>query len=353
MKDEVRRGDILITSEAPFGEVLLWNSDEKIVLSQRLFALRCREEFFSPFIYYYMLTSKFQGELKGRATGTTVVGLRQPELLKCTIECPSYEEQRKIAAILSALDDKIENNRKTAEKLEEIAAAVFKRWFVDFEFPDAQGKPYKSSGGKMMESELGLIPEGWEVGTVGDIGILNSESWSKSNHPDQIEYVDLSSTNKGRITGTVIYSFIEAPSRARRILKYGDTIWGVVRPSNKSFAYVTSDQLTGSTGFAVITPKEISYREFIYLCLTSEEAIDHFSHLADGAAYPAIRPNEVVDYTCFIPEKKCIEQFHQFASSLYADMINMIEQSKKLTQTRDTLLPKLISGKLSVEGMEA
>ena len=112
MKNEIQRNDILITSEAPFGEAYLWNSDEKIVLSQRLFALRCKKEYYAPFIYYYMSTMHFQGELRGRATGTTVTGLRQPELLKCEIWHPDYDQQQIIADTLSVLDSKINENTK-------------------------------------------------------------------------------------------------------------------------------------------------------------------------------------------------------------------------------------------------
>ena len=111
MKDEIRRGDILITSEAPFGEVYYWDSDEKIALSQRLFAIRCRKEFYPSFIFQYMTSQMFQQELRGRATGTTVTGLRQPELLKCLISFPEYEEQVELADTLSALDARIANNK--------------------------------------------------------------------------------------------------------------------------------------------------------------------------------------------------------------------------------------------------
>ncbi|MDR0963225.1 MAG: restriction endonuclease subunit S [Clostridium sp.] len=117
MKDEVHRGDIFITSEAPFGEVYFWDSDEKIVLSQRLFALRCKQAYYAPFIYYYMTTKEFKGDLSGRATGTTVVGLRQPELLKCTICVPEYNEQRQIADTLSALDARIAANKAINHRL--------------------------------------------------------------------------------------------------------------------------------------------------------------------------------------------------------------------------------------------
>ena len=117
MKDEIQRGDIIITYEAPFGQILYWDSEEKIVLSQRLFGVRVKEEHDSKFVYYYMTTSDFQGEMDGRATGTTVVGLRQPELMKCVVRCPDLDTQKKIASILSSIDEKILINDKINENL--------------------------------------------------------------------------------------------------------------------------------------------------------------------------------------------------------------------------------------------
>lgn len=117
MKDEVKRGDILITSEAPFGQIFFWDSDEKIVLSQRPFCVRIKSEYDPRFIYYYMITPEFQGELDGRATGTTVVGLRQPELMKCKIRCPEIQNQKAIAEILSSIDAKILANDKINDNL--------------------------------------------------------------------------------------------------------------------------------------------------------------------------------------------------------------------------------------------
>ena len=131
MKDEVQRGDILITSEAPFGQIFFWDSDEKIVLSQRLFCVRIKPEYDARFIYYYMTTPEFQSELDGRATGTTVIGLRQPELMKCVIRCPEIQEQKVIAAILSSIDAKIIANEKVNDNLEQQAMALYRQMFVE------------------------------------------------------------------------------------------------------------------------------------------------------------------------------------------------------------------------------
>ena len=110
MKEEIQRGDIIVTSEAPFGEIYYWDSDEKIVLSQRLFAIRSNEQVYSEYLYYYMTTEDFQSEMRLRATGTTVVGLRQPELLKCKVRYPDLCTQKRVAKILSLLDKKINKN---------------------------------------------------------------------------------------------------------------------------------------------------------------------------------------------------------------------------------------------------
>mgnify|MGYP003410945005 FL=1 len=117
MKDEIKRRDIIITSEAPFGQIFLWDSDEKIVLSQRLFAIRCKTEFDPYYIFFYMMTDKFQAELRGHVTGTTVIGLRQPELLKCHIFAPDYKEQRRISKVLWNIEQKIDINNRVNDNL--------------------------------------------------------------------------------------------------------------------------------------------------------------------------------------------------------------------------------------------
>ena len=117
MPEEVKKNDIFITSEAPFGEVYLWDSDEKIVLSQRIFGLRIKSIFSPVYLFYYMSTNTFQNELSARATGTTVTGLRQPELLKCEIRYPDLPTQEKIGRILLDIDKKIATNNKINDNL--------------------------------------------------------------------------------------------------------------------------------------------------------------------------------------------------------------------------------------------
>lgn len=143
-------------------------------------------------------------------------------------------------------------------------------------------------------------------------------------------------------------SFEAAPSRARRVLRKGDSIVGTVRPGNKSYAFITSDfeNLTGSTGFAVLRPKNLELAEFIYISATRESVIEHLTHIADGGAYPAIRPEAVAKVRVVIPSDKALEKFHQIVSPLFESIANNQSRMEVLTSMRDTLLPRLISGQI-------
>ncbi len=148
-------GDVILTTEAPLGEVALLK-EEKVALAQRIVCLRGKDNVLdNTYLKYYLQSSKGQKSLSARESGTTVTGIKQAELRRVDIEYPTYEDQRRIASILSSLDRKIELNNKINADLEEMAQAIFKNCFVDFE-------PFKD--GKFVNSELGMIPEGWKVG---------------------------------------------------------------------------------------------------------------------------------------------------------------------------------------------
>ena len=128
MPDEIERGDILVTSEAPFGQIYIWDSDEKIVLSQRLFGVRPNKDICDPhYLYYWMCGQQFQGDMRGRATGTTVIGLRQPALLSCEVILPDLDTQRRIASTLQRIDEKMDVNRHANDYLAAQAARSLRR----------------------------------------------------------------------------------------------------------------------------------------------------------------------------------------------------------------------------------
>lgn len=336
------------------------------IASTEFLVLQPKPEVDSRFLKYVCLSPEFTSELKSRATGTSGSHqrVRPEDALRIEVEVPvCIGEQRTIAGALGCLDDRIDHNRALEANLEAIARRLFKSWFVDFDPVRAKAAGEYPSGladdlaalfpNRFMESELGEIPEGWKVGTLGDVCELNPETWSARKHPDILEYIDLSNVKSGCIKEATTYLWDESPSRARRVLRCGDTIVGTVRPGNRSFALIATDGLTGSTGFAVLRPFHSHHREYLYLAATSDDAIERLAHLADGAAYPAVRPDVVIDAEVVIPNDEIMRQFSAITCPMFDQIAVCQSEVSVLSSLRDLLLPRLVSGKLRVADAES
>ncbi len=313
---------------------------------------------------YYAIKFHKLGEIDD---GSPIPSTTRSAVYVRKFKIPSKYEQVSIARILGSLDDKIELNRKTNETLEAMARTLFQAWFVDFEpvrakmegrwkrgksLPGLPAHLYDLFPDRLVGSDERESPDGWIFGQLSSICNLNPESWTKRNRPQSIHYIDLSNTKLGRIEQISEYKIENAPSRAQRILLKNDTILGTVRPENCSYALVHDNGLTGSTGFAVLRPKKSIYTEIVYLSATSQSNIDRLSALADGAAYPAVRP-EVVLETIIpqIPDELIIE-FSKTANPLLTSIAENEKMSRTLSQLRDTLLPRLMSGELRIPDAE-
>jgi len=308
------------------------------------------------FVYYSLSTRK--AEIRTAAGGSAQPILNKSAFGRLDISLPPPDEQRVIAHILGTLDDKIELIRRMNKTLEAMARALFQSWFVDFDPVCAKaegrdpGLPRPLADlfpDSFEDSELGEIPRGWEVGILSDCSSLNSETWSKETRPTVINYVDLSNTKWGRIEAVTTYAQHDAPSRAQRVLRSRDTIIGTVRPGNGSYAFISEGELTGSTGFAVLRPLRAEYAEFVYLAATAAENIEALAHLADGGAYPAVRPEVVAATQVIKPGYGVLQSFSLAIGPLLAKMAANDRESRILAALRDTLLPKLISGELRVD----
>ena len=178
MPEKLRKDDVLLVSEgATFGELLHLGETLKAALGQRLFALRCNHNYDGQYLYYFLKSKKGQQELNARTTGTSVLGIRQSELLQILVPVTPLQEQKSIGDTLGTIDEKIRLNQEMNKLLELLGQTVFERWFIDFEFPNQEGKPYKSSGGEMVESELGRpIPSKWEIKELGEIATIASKT---------------------------------------------------------------------------------------------------------------------------------------------------------------------------------
>jgi type I restriction enzyme S subunit len=351
--------DVVLSRRCNPGETAFVQCGCDFALGQNLVLLRADGKRVDPPFLRWLVRGPEWWEQIGKFinVGAVFDSLRCADVPNFELHFPPLDEQRAIAHILGTLDDKIELNRRMNETLEAMARALFKSWFVDFDPVRAKTEGRNPGLPKPLadlfpdsfeDSELGEIPKGWGVGTLSDVASLNPESWSKETRPVVINYIDLSNVKWGSIDDVVGYTQQDAPSRAQRVLRSGDTIVGTVRPGNGSFAFINTDGLTGSTGFAVLRPHRSEYAQFIYLAATAAENIDALTHLADGGAYPAVRPDVVIATPVIRPRDKVLARFSIFIDSLFARIAQNEHESRTLAALRVTLLPKLISGELRI-----
>ncbi|HEJ5055352.1 restriction endonuclease subunit S [Pseudomonas aeruginosa] len=380
-------GDILFVCKGSPGRTNLVPPTVDFCIAQDMVAVRADPEKVNPgYLFAVLRSSVVQNQINNMHVGTLIPHFKKGDFDKLLIPLTDEKTQAQIGAFYFEISRKIDLNRRINRTLEAMAQAIFKSWFVDFDPVKAkiaaieQGQdPLRAAmraiSGKndakldqmprehhdqlaataalfpdaMEESELGEIPKGWAVGTLADLCHLNPESWSARTLPDTVRYVDLANAKVGEISEVQSLGGKDIPSRARRILRYGDTIVGTVRPGNRSFALIGEDGLTGSTGFAVLRPKSAHWLEFVHLVATSEANIERLAHLADGGAYPAVRPEIVVQEDVAIPTKSIVQAFSQHVKPLFAKILSNRKSAVSLAELRDTLLPKLLSGEISVE----
>ena len=394
-------GDVLIamTGQGSVGRVgrLRIPESTRLLLNQRVGKFIAKEGVANlDYIYYVISSEKYENILFNAASGSGQPNLSPATIKSILLPYIPYEEQVKISQVLTELDNKITLNRQINQTLEQMAQALFKSWFVDFDpvvdnaldagffeqnldlpdellrrvearqavrkqsdfkpLPDATRQLFPAAFEECAEPLLGLggwVPKGWETHAISDIAFINKESWTKNNSPQNIKYVDLSNAKDGIILGIQEYLFEEAPSRARRVLNKRDTIFGMVRPANRSFAYVDRDGLTGSTGFVVISAKNENASSFIYQKLTSDSVVDELIRVADGAAYPAIKPDDISELMMAVPKKCILELFEKTIDGYRKRVAHNLDNNEQLAKLRDTLLPKLISGELRLDNIAA
>ena len=299
------------------------------------------------FLYYYLGQPSVTAWIQGQAIGATLPNLNTAILRSVEVRFPELPEQQRIAGILSAYDGLIENNTRRIAILEEMARSLYREWFVDFRFPEHEQAT-------IMESELGLIPEGWHVADLGAIADVNSESLTPGHGIQNINYVDISSVSPGRIEKIIPMPFENAPSRARRIVRSGDTIWSTVRPNRKSYSIILDppDALIVSTGFAVIRPRAVP-SSYLYNVVTTDGFADYLTNHATGSAYPAVSAADFERALILIPPTDLLVRFQATTGDMLDLRQRLLMKNLVLGRTRDLLLPSLVSGEIELTACRA
>ena len=324
-KKQSEKGDLLFCVRGSTTGRMNW-ADKNYAIGRGLAAI-CHKngKEYNPFVKG-LIEFKLK-EILNSATGSTFPNVGKELLNKLSVKVPPLSQQKVIAYILSTLDGKIEVNNQINKTLEKMAQAIFKQWFVDFEFPNEDGEPYRSSGGEMVESELGLIPKGWKVGILGDlIQITSGKRPSSRSDKNESNFI-FPLVGASSVMGfSEEYNFCEAVLVIGRVGTHGI----VQRFDRKIWA---------SDNTLVIKSKMY---EYVYQILNF---ID-YSALNRGSTQPLITQTDIKNYSILVPSLSVLNSFQNTVGTLFKSVINNQNENEILKNIRDEFLPKLMSGEI-------
>lgn len=320
------RGDIVVTHRGTLGQIVYIPNNSKFdryVISQSQFRFTCNNDIVRPdFLVYLFHTKEGQHKILSNASQVGVPALARATTTfrQIKVKIPSLSVQTKIANILSSLDDKIEVNRRINELLEELAGALFKSWFVDFE-------PFKD--GEFVDSELGMIPKGWKVGTLGNIASITSGKRPPIKQTEMSKDVNIPLIGASSIMGYT------------NAILYDSKILVIGRVGTHGVVQRFGIPCWPSDNTLIITSK---YYEYSYQIL---KTIDYKS-LNRGSTQPLITQTDIKNQQVILPPENVLLDFEFIILALMNKADNNLKEIHHLTTLRDTLLPKLMSGEIDV-----
>lgn len=327
-------------------------------VNQHVAIIRPDQKILNPeFLKYYLLNPSFKEHmLMLSSSGATRNAITKSMIEDFKILAPDIETQSEIAEILSSLDDKIELNNQINKNLEALAQALFKQWFIDFEFPNENSQPYKSSGGEMMESELGEIPKGWVHGKLGSlVKIVNGYAFKSKDFQETGEHSILKIRNvNGSIVDIKNTQFVSAEIASTIQTKFkvkgGDILIAMTGAEVGKIGIVpkTNRNLWLNQRVGRFEPIISNSSVFIYTMFNVMNYTNEVRNSAMGSAQPNISSNGIEDIKCLLPSNEVIAEFSKALNDNFIMLIENLYENESLERLRDELLPKLISGELEV-----
>lgn len=319
-------------------------------VNQHVSILRANEKLYYRFLFFYLNLAKAKRKLLSYDAGGTRQAITKGMLEEFCIPLPKYDEQVRIGDNLWTLTEKIDTNRSTNAILEKMGKTIFKHWFVDFEFPNEGGKPYKSSGGEMADSELGKMPKGWEVRPLsGVIAVNPSRELAKGTPAKKIGMTDLGPWQ----SWIVSWQLDEYKSGPR--FQNGDTLFARITPSleHGKTAFVSclgpNEVAFGSTEFIILAPKTILSSQYVFHLARSEYVREAAISAMTGSSGRQRVPEGLFDHLMIhVPPQQIVEEFHAIVTPLFDAIAIHAKQNRILGSIRDAILPKLMSGEIRV-----
>ncbi len=366
-------GDILLTSVGTLGvSYQVQESDYFYFKDGNLTWFKdFSDEINTKFLLYWLRSPLGKEGFNSITIGSTQAALTIAGLKGIKLSIPDLPTQTAIAEILSSLDNKIELNNKINQELENLAQTLFKQWFIDFEFPNENGEPYKSAGGEMVDSELGEIPKGWEVGVLEDLidfsngNAFKSKELLKEDIGDCYHVFKMGHIKKGgglNADGTKSYY---EKSKAKKLNKYvlrvGDLLMcmtdmkGNVALLGHTALMNENDKYIVNQRVGLLRPNNALGIDFpyLYILTNSNDFIEDLRSRANSGVQVNLSTSEIKVSKVLLPPKAINVAFDNCVKAFFESIFNNTKENQELTNLRDTLLPKLISGELEVADIMA
>ena len=318
---------------------------------QRTYIMKTKDEDKVDNIYLYYYLSLQLNYLREISVGSATRFLTKTILDDIDIKYPAYSQMKSIGKILRTLDDKIELNNEMNKTLEEMAQSLFKRWFVDFEFPNEDGEPYKSSGGEIVDSELGMIPKGWEVKCLGDIGnVITGKTPSakiEGSYGDECNFItprDI--TNSPIIIDTERKLSSIGINNLKKNLVSKNSIGVSCIGSNLGEVYITGENSITNQQINTVVLDKGHIHPYVYIYLKNMK--DEFLNMAGGSAVPIINKTTFSGINILMPDMYILNKFVQSTTCYFERIEENLRENESLIELRDSLLPKLMSGEIDL-----
>lgn len=349
------KNSILLTSRAPIGYLAI--AEKEVCTNQGFKSLVINPEKADYNFVYYLIKSNVE-RIKGLGTGTTFAEISGSVVKNLKFSLPDLPTQTSIAEILSSLDDKIELNNKINQELESLAQTLFKQWFIDFEFPNENGEPYKSSGGEMVDSELGKIPKGWTTEVLSEkTKLIRGISYRKPElvlKGEGIAFVNLkcfSLNGTFRQNGIKYYN---GKHKNEQILCNNDILVAVTDLTQDREIIGMPILWNGSTtalpslDTCIIRSETSELKNFLYYEFKTKRYKSRIIEHANGSTVLHLSVKGLETYVFPMPNESLLKNWSAIIQPILETINSNINEIIELSKTRDTLLPKLISGELEI-----
>lgn len=349
-KGKLIRDDIVMSTRGSVGNIGHYSENialNNIRINSGMVILRNKNtQINTNYLYILLKSSYMKNQYLELISGSVQNQLPIRDLQHIKLRIPELIYQKKIVQVINNLEQKIFLNKKIISNFEQLSQTLFKHWFIDFEFPNEEGKPYKSSGGEMVESELEKIPLTWKIVKIDDIAIQKKAKINLDTSLEEFNYIGLEHMPQGNI-GLNNWESSNKVSGNKSLFENGDILFGKLRPYFKKVGIAPVPGIC-STDILVINSKIDYYKSYLFLQLIQDSFIKYTSNTATGTRMPRTSWKLISNYEIILPNKEVIIKFDEIISPILEKVNHLIHENNNLQQLRDTLLPKLLSGEIEI-----